>query len=251
MLDVKKHVLEKRLRLYAALHKVIMRNTDLIAPPALMERYYWSLIDGMPFRIGDQKMEYVSYFGSYDKLNEYCLLLEYGSPKSVFLPKDIEQILQMVNDWYGVVQDILTAFKMVEAEDASLTDKQRKEHLDLACQMYGIALQYDIEYVSNHLKGILADRLQMPSLLNLFKASVYNRFRFWFFQFKYDRLDLYKKTSYLIAMLLYVHISDRYSRNEYEELPDEQKETMLDEFHASFIKYIPDDGDFTSDSDRD
>jgi hypothetical protein len=53
MLDVKRHVLEKRLKLYASLHKLIHHNSLLIAPPVILEQYYWSLIDGMPFRIGD------------------------------------------------------------------------------------------------------------------------------------------------------------------------------------------------------
>ena len=59
-----------------SLHKLIHHNSLLIAPPVIMEQYYWSLIDGMPFRIGDQKMEYVSYFSSYEKLNEYCMLIQ-------------------------------------------------------------------------------------------------------------------------------------------------------------------------------
>lgn len=55
MYDVKRHILEKRLEIYASLHKLFLRNSTLIAPPAIKEQYYWSLMNGMPFRIGDQK----------------------------------------------------------------------------------------------------------------------------------------------------------------------------------------------------
>ena len=171
MLDVKRHVLEKRLKLYASLHKLIHHNSLFIAPPALMEQYYWSLIDGMPFHIGDQKMEYVSYFSSYEKLNEYCMLIQKQFSQTLFWPKDIEATLDSVNEWNDNVLSLLTAFKMMEEENKSLNDEKRKEHLDLACQIFGIALQHDIEYISDHLKSMLADRLQMPNLLNR-KCSV-------------------------------------------------------------------------------
>lgn len=249
--DVKRHVLEKRLKLYAALHKLITRNSALIAPPALNEQYYWSLIDGMPFRIGDQKMEYVSYFGSYDKLSEYYLLLQGEHSGSVFLPKDVEETLQMVNDWYVNVMELLSAFKVLEDEDTSLTDEQRNEHLDLACQMFGIALQSDIEQMSHHLKHTLTARLQMPSLLNLFKVSVVNKVRLWFFKRNYEKFDLGKYSPCLLLVLNYIHVSVRYSRDEFDELPEDERTAELREFHASFIKHLPNDGNIASDSDRD
>lgn len=243
--------MKKKLKTYADLHKVVTSNTSLIAPSALQEQYYWSLLDGMPFRIGDQKMEYVSYFASYDKLSKYYLLLQGKQSGTVFLPKDMEETLQMVNDWYDYVMELLSAFKMLEDEDTSLTDRQRSKHLDLACQMFGIALQYDIDKIGNHLKCMLTDRLQMPSLLNLFKVSVINKVRLWLFKRSYERLDLIKYTPYLLLALNYIHISDRYSRDDFDGLSDGERKAMLGEFNASFIKHLPNDGGIASDSDRD
>lgn len=136
----------------------------------------------MPFRIGDQKMEYVSYFSSYEKLNEYCMLIKEQSSQTLFWPKDIEATLDSVNEWNDGVLSLLTAFKMMEEENKSLNDEKRKEHLDLACQIFGIALQHDIEYTSEHLKSMLADRLQMPNLLNLFKVPFVDKCRLWLFE---------------------------------------------------------------------
>lgn len=241
MNDVKRHILEKRLKLYATLHKMVLRNTVLIAPPAFKEQYYWSLIDGMPFRIGDQKMEYVSYFGSYEKFSEYSLSLQVTCSESVFLPTDVEKALQMSNEWYANVMEILTAFKKVEDEDVSLNDEQKKGHLDLACQMFGIALQYDIEHIGNHLRYMLADRLQMPSLLNLFKVSIVNKVRLRLFERSYSKFELCTHSSFLMVILIFIHVSDQYSRDEYDELPADKRNAMMSEFHDSFIKHLSND----------
>ncbi len=72
-------------------------------------------------------MEYVSYFSSYDNLNEYCRLIQEQSSQSLFWPKDIEAILDSVNEWNDGVLSILTAFRMMEEENKSLDDKRRKE----------------------------------------------------------------------------------------------------------------------------
>ena len=241
MLDVKRHVLEKRLKLYASLHKLIHHNSLFIAPPALMEQYYWSLIDGMPFRIGDQKMEYVSYFSSYEKLNEYCMLIQEQSSQTLFWPKDIEATLDSVNEWNDNVLSLLTAFKMMEEENNSLNDEKRKEHLDLACQIFGIALQHDIEYISDHLKSMLADRLQMPNLLNLFKVSFADKCRLWLFERHIDKADFYKHGASLVVLLLFVHIRDEYTRDEYGNLPEHDRDSIMKRFHTSIIKYLPHD----------
>lgn len=241
LLGVKRHVLEKRLKLYATLYKIILHNSTLIAPPIIKEKYYLSLIDGMPFRIGDKKMEYVSYFDSYEKLNEYCLLIQNKSSKSVFLPKDIDDTLDLVNEWFYSVLELLTAFKMLEEEDKTLNDKRRREHIDLACKIFGIALQYDIEYISNYLKCMLANRLRMPSLLNLFNVSVLDKYKLWFFNRKFKDIDFYKHGSFLMVLLLFIHISDMYTRDEYDDLPEYKRNDIIKKFHNSIIKYLPHD----------
>lgn len=241
MLDVKRHVLEKRLKLYASLHKLIHHNSLFIAPPALMEQYYRRLIDVMPFRIGDQKMEYVSYFSSYEKLNEYCMLIQEQSSQTLFWPKDIKATLDSVSEWNDGVLSILTAFKMMEEENKSLDDKRRKDHLDLACQIFGIALQHDIVYISEYLKSTLADRLQMPNFLNLFKVSFVEKYRLWLFERNIDKADLYEHGPSLMVLLLFIHIRDEYTRDEYDDLTEDDRNTILEKFHTSIIKYLPHD----------
>ena len=239
--DVKRHILEKRLKIYAKLHKLILRNSTLIAPPAIMEQYYWSLMDGMPFRIGDQKMEYVSYFDTYNKLSDYYLLIQGSRSNSVFLPKNINDSLELVFVWYKSVLELLTTFKMVEDEDPTLNDKQKQEHIDLACKMFGIALQYDIDYVGTYQKHLFAARLQMPSLLNLFKVSVESKIKLWLFERKFKKLDLCKYPSYLMVLLIYIHVSGKYSRDEFDELPTDRRNLIMKEFHSRFIKKMPHD----------
>lgn len=239
MLGVKKQVLERRLALYASLYKVLHRNSTLIAPPAADEQYYWSMMGGMPFHIGDQKMEYVSYFHSYERFNEYSLQIQQMCSKKVFLPKEIEDELKMVAEWFLTISDFLGAFKKVEEEKRPFSDELRSEHLDLACQMCGIALQYDIEFVSSHLKSILAARLRMPSLLNLFEVSIINKCKLWSFKRNFKKLDLYEHTPSIILLLIFVHISNVYTRDEFDKLPENKRETIMQEFHSSYVKYLP------------
>lgn len=241
MYDVKRHILEKRLEIYASLHKLFLRNSTLIAPPAIKEQYYWSLMNGMPFRIGDQKMEYVSYFDTYKKLYGYYLFLQRSQSKSVFLPRNINDSLELICEWYKKVIEILTAFKMVEDEESSLNERQKEEHLDLACKMFGIALQYDIDYVSTYQKHLFSVRLQMPSLLNLFKSSVMSKIRLWYFERNFEKLDLCKYPSYLIVLLMYIHVSDKYFRDEFDELPPDKRDIIMKDFHSQLIKYLPHD----------
>lgn len=239
MTDVKKHILEKRLTIYAAIHKALQGNKSIIAPPAMKELYYWNFIEGMPFRIGDQRMEYVSYFNSYDTLIGYFAILQKtGFSKATLLPKDVAESLEMVRDWYGSVIDILTAFKLTE-EDTAISVDQRKEHLDLACQLFGIALQSDICAIGGYLEKSLVDRLHYPSLLNLFKVSVINKIRMKWFRNKYKRLDLCCNASFLVVLLTFVNVSDKYSRDEFEKLPDDQRRLIQKQFHTSFVKHLP------------
>ena len=79
----------------------------------------------------------------------------------------------------------------------------------------------------------------MPSLLNLFKVSVINKIRLWFFKRNYERFDLIKYTPYLLLVLNYIHISDQYNRDEFDELPDDERKIILREFNASFITHLP------------
>ena len=130
---------------------------------------------------------------------------------------------------------------MMEEENKSLNDEKRKEHLDLACQIFGIALQHDIEYISDHLKSMLADRLQMPNLLNLFKVSFVDKCRLWLFERHIDKADFYKHGASLVVLLLFVHIRDEYTRDEYDNLPEHDRDSIMKRFHTSIIKYLPHD----------
>ena len=60
--------------------------------------------------------------------------------------------------------------------------RKEKSILIWLAKFFGIALQHDIEYTSEHLKSMLADRLQMPNLLNLFKVPFVDKFRLWLFE---------------------------------------------------------------------
>ena len=137
---------------------------------------------------------------------------------------------------------ILTKHEMIQdRQNKSLDDKRRKEHLDLACQIFGIALQHDIVYISEYLKSALADRLQMPNLLNLFKVPFVDKYRLWLFERHIDKTDLYQHGASLVVLLLFVHVRDEYNRDEYDNLPEHDRDSIMKRFHTSIIKYLPHD----------
>lgn len=241
-MDVKKHLLEKKLNIYAKLHKNLLSYTSFIAPPAYKEQFYRNILDRMPFCIGDQKMEYVSIFDSFNRLSEYYHQFQLdGLAKSSFLSDDITNCLSLINEWYGNVMSILIAFQMTEKDNFFNDTITQKKHIDLACRLTGIALQKDIEIMGNHLNKMLVDYLHVPSLSNLFKVSILNKISEKMFERYFTRLQLNRYASYLVVILLYIYVSDKYSRAEFDELPDQYSNIIMQEFCSSFLKYFPHD----------
>ena len=88
---------------------------------------------------------------------------------------------------------------------------------------------------------VIYDRLQMPNLLNLFKVSFVDKCRLWLFERHIDKADFYKHGASLVVLLLFVHIRDEYTRDEYDDLPVKNRNAILERFHTSIIKYLPHD----------
>lgn len=237
-IDVKRHIIEKRLHAYAKLHKTMLSDTSLIAPPAYQEQSYWSLMSGMPFSIGDQKMEYASHFSSYDALCAYvCKLRQDGGAGHSFLPDDIVKSISLVIEWYDLVLELVTAFKLAEENECG----GEARHTDMLCHAFGIALQNDITIIHSHLSRMLADRLQQPSLLNLFKVSVVDKWRMRHFEQRFDKLQLFAFSQYLSLVMVLVHVSDKYSRKQFDELPAGERSRIVSSFNKSLVKFLSHD----------
>lgn len=61
------------------------------------------------------------------------------------------------------------------------------------------------------------------------------------FERYFTRLQLNRYASYLVVTLLYIYVSDKYSRDEFDELPDQYSNIIVQEFYSSFLKYFPHD----------
>lgn len=81
----------------------------------------------------------------------------------------------------------------------------------------------------------------MPNLLNLFKVSFVDKYRLWLFERNVDKADLYEHGPSLVVLLLFVHIRDEYTRDEYDNLPEHDRDFIMKRFHTSIIKYLPHD----------
>lgn len=81
----------------------------------------------------------------------------------------------------------------------------------------------------------------MPNFLNLFKVSFVDKYRLWLFERNVDKADLYEHGPSLMVLLLFIHIRDEYTRDEYDDLPEDDRNAILERFHTSIIKYLPHD----------
>lgn len=237
-IDVKRHVIEKRLHAYAKLHKAMLSDTSLIAPPAYIEQFYWSIISGMPFSIGGQKMEYPSHFSSYGALCTYVSRLHQDSGVGhSFLPDDIVESISLVVEWYDLVLELIAAFKLAEEKEYG----GEARHTDVLCHAFGIALQKDITQIHSHLSRMLADRLQQPSLLNLFKVSVVDKWRMKCFEHRFDKFQLFAFSQHLSLVMVLVHVSDKYTRKQFDELPDDERSHIVSGFNRLLVKFLSHD----------
>ena len=60
-------------------------------------------------------------------------------------------------------------------------------------------------------------------------------------KFYRDKADFYKHGASLVVLLLFVHIRDEYTRDEYGNLPEHDRDSIMKRFHTSIIKYLPHD----------
>lgn len=40
---------------------------------------------------------------------------------------------------------------------------------------------------------------------------------------------------------MYIHVSDKYFRDEFDELPPDKRDIIIKDFHSQLIKYLPHD----------
>ena len=264
-IELKGEFLEHKLQAYVRIHTFLVKTQDVIASPIYLEHYYQTLINGTPFKIGDQKMEYSSFFNSFEKFDAYQKeLKDIISWNSIYLDYSLENILLEMQCWIEDIHDMLSAFIKTERDGSwKFSQKQQEDHINLACQIFGIVLQNDINNFSHKINNKLARRLQHPRLGKWYHESCFDKFLSKLSEYCEKRADgksnrkksllqlfyLYilhpaygcsqfnKYPSFLIVVLAFIHWSDKYTRDEFDELELEKRAVMINGFHKCFIKY--------------
>ena len=227
-MDVKREFVSRRIDAYVALHTFMRRNSLLIAPPMYQEYALLSYIQGTGFIIGDQGMEYVSYFNDLQSLEKHkgelsSLLMKYD----VYLEPSVKVELNDMADWYTEVMHILNAFRQTESDPYWQTSGDvRDVKIRLACNLLGTALQDDINMFSRLIEDRLSEKLRKP------------RLRFWYetegsgevARGSFASSQLVKKSDMVGLILFYAHISDRYSREQFDDLSEEERNRIMQEF---------------------
>lgn len=230
-MDVRRDFMSRRIEAYVAIHAFMRRSSLMIAPPMYMEGILFSCLNGTGFEIGDQNMEYASHFRDYSSLQEYVkelstLILRYD----VYIEPSIKTELSNMERWYRELILALDVFRQTETDELlDVPAEFQKAKMLFACNLAGTALQADVNAFSERLERILSEKLRHP------------RLRYWYddkdYSPEYDSFSssqLVTKSSMLGVLFLFVHVSQWYSRDEFDELEEKERNRLFHEFFTVF-----------------
>lgn len=230
-MDVRRDFMSRRIEAYVAIHAFMRRSSLMIAPPMYMEGILFSCLNGTGFEIEDQNMEYASHFRDYSSLQEYVkelstLILRHD----VYIEPSIKTELSNMERWYRELILALDVFRQTEADERLDVPAEFQEaKMRFACNLAGTALQADVNAFSERLERILSEKLRHP------------RLRYWYddkdYSPEYDSFSssqLVTKSSMLGVLFLFVHVSQWYSRDEFDELEEKERNRLFHEFFTVF-----------------
>lgn len=231
-MEVKRDFMSRRINAYSNIHAFMRKSSLVIAPPMYLEALYSDFLDGTGFTIGDQQMEYSSYFDDYQRLESYVeelssLIRDAG----VYLEPSLRNELGNMQEWYKDVMNLLRAFKRTEADETwNIPEESQNIKLKLGCNLLGIALQHDINHFSNSIEEKISDKLRHPKLENWYEKETDEVFS----DSSYSESQLVTRIGEVCLLLVFAHISDKYSRDEFDDLDDEERKMIMNEFHKVF-----------------
>lgn len=234
-LEAKKQLFSNRIHAYADLYRFMRRNEELIVVPRVEEELYVDCLEGSDYKIGIQGMEYVSYLHSIEDINNYiCQLEKFCIGNELYLEPYLRTELENLMQWMTHLAKLITAFNATVTEEKWKFDEVTRNYkIRYACSLMGIALQNDIQKFTDNIEPVLAKRLRHPKL------------RHWSFdescqgdKSSYDKSQLVTHTPDLIVRLCYLHYSDRYTPNEFDDLHEDKRMELLKSFFTSFQSHL-------------
>ena len=226
-LDAQGQLLEHRVQAYAEVYRFMRKSLNRIAVPFVEEKLYADCLEGSMYKIGRQGMEYASFLSSIENIDKYSDQLErLLLTNSLYLDSKLEGELNNLQSWIANLQYLLKSFKATEEDSRWKFDAYlRNQRERYACSLLGIALQDDINRFTDNIEPLLEDKLRHPKICKWnFRRTTEGDDN------SFEQSQLAMNVPDLIVRLNYLHYSDRYTPNEFDELPEQQRNKYLEEF---------------------
>lgn len=257
-IQIEGEVLKLRLKAYERINIFFGKLYQQIAPPAYKQIAYEEFLDGFSFRYNHP--EYARCFNSEKEFDDFYFgmqnVLQMEHP---YLDFDVEVRLRDSLAMLTHLKLMLDAFTDIEHLNTWHFSKEvSQRHIDLAYQLTGIAMQHEVMGLYCKMDKLLAKRLR-----NITLSYEEPRFRKWWYQmmehlFAYIDKWSYERSwktkfywilawvfggsrerlagmfPYLPVMYMYVHYSEKYTRNEFDDLSEETRNKLMREFLTHF-----------------
>ena len=252
-IKIKGNLLQKRL---TTLEKVNHLNSEIyhtIAPPIPIQPDYISLLNKFDFPI--YELEYSKFFDNETAFDDYYSRLgQLIIDEHIFFDYDIDRHLSEYQNYLTEIKLLLDAFCDVEHnKNADKINKAYKcfgllfQHdlrrfyviidQSIAKQMRKISLAYKDQYFKRIYNNIHY-KLSLQSEKHLkeqnIKGKISRKIYYNYLYSHYGNSVLLRNVEYAIALLMYIHYSDKYTIQQFEGLPEEKKLELIKTFDVQF-----------------
>ena len=261
-IKIKGEVLKLRLRAYVKINVMLSEIQHLIAPSLYKQGEYIKMLDGFDFLF--KYVEYTSFFNSEETFDDYyCRLQNLLNEEHIYLEYEIEQkLLEMIN-YFSEIKMMLDAFCDTEHSDGwKLSEKVVNDHIQMAYQTTGVALQNDMNRFYCQMDKLIAKQMRNISLsykdayLKRWHDYVHKFFaknlepyiedkgcwgkvsQFFYFRIlfpSYGNSLLIKNIPRLITALMFIHYSNEYTRDEFDKLNEDDIQKKIQMFYSIYM----------------
>jgi len=261
-IKIKGEILKHRLAAYERIARMTYKIYNLIAPAYQQQKKYEKMLYGLPFKY--IYVEYSSFFQSEESFDEYynevsTIIRE----EKIYFDYPMEECLSQYLEYLTELKQFLDAFVDLEnIADNELDENIIKQHIEFAYQAIGIVLQNDFalfykdidQRISHQLRNIKLnyedmyfrsriDKFRRKFICwlerNLKNNSWFGHKTKWIYFhliYKlYGNSQLIRYPQYVVLLLMYIHYSDKFTCEEFDNLPDSIRMDYIQRFHAMFV----------------
>lgn len=252
-LKVKGNLLLKRLEALEKINKINCELYNILAPAPEEQILIYKYIEGSKF--SEMDIEYPIFMWSQDNFDDYYKrLTQLAMHERIYFDYDIEEKISEYSNYLTKIKLIMDAYWDTEKGDlikidfafsllgVALQQDFKRFHgtidQSIAKQMRNISLSYKDLYFKNSFRKAhykLIKRLEKYLEYSGFKGKISRKIYYGYVYRNYGNSTLINLNSEILNLLMYIHYSDTYSIEEFDNLPDDEIKQLLRDFHNQFI----------------